>query len=129
VNHADSVYYYMVRIVDDKVELGPYEARFFSTRLFRDYWRAIPLGEIDGVEAEVINWITSIPYCECYTEGHVLDYEQFGTVYDRLNVIVDDRGMQVDGPGVTLLYSREAGFVRTSLASWWTQEGTGWDLL
>jgi hypothetical protein len=125
----DSVYHYMVRIVDDILEVGPYESRYYSTRLFMYYYGTLPMNQIEGVKAEIISWVTSIPYCECYREGHVLKYRQLGNYYDRLNLLIDDQPMQIDANGHTFLYSKKWGFVRTSTASWWTQQGIGWDLL
>ena len=61
--------------------------------------------------------------------GFVENFTLFGETYERLNVIVDDTAMQVDGPGQTFVYAEESGIVRSAGSSAWTGVGWGWDLL
>ncbi len=128
VLQAGEVFEWVGRMVDDTFERVPLDTPFIMSRLLPNAPDAFNMGMIEGVEAEIIGWVTSVPYCECYVEGHVLGYRQFGRHYNRLNLVVDDVDMQRDGPGQTYLYSREYGFVRASETSWWTQQGSGWDL-
>jgi hypothetical protein len=52
-----------------------------------------------------------------------------GGVFDRLNILEDNRPMQTDGSGSLRVYSGPHGLVRFAWYSWWTQSGFGWDLL
>jgi hypothetical protein len=88
----------------------------------------LPLASINDTVVTFVLWKSSFHYCECYNQGYTVNYNQLGRQYARLNVIVDDTPMQTDGSGITLLYSRTDGLVRSSGASWWTGEVIGWDL-
>ena len=97
--------------------------------LFPNFAIKLPLADITTEKVSIRGWKTSFPYCECYNEGYATDFELLGNWYERLNVIVDDRGMVLDGVGQTWIYSREAGVVRAYYTSGMVQTSCGWDLL
>jgi len=87
------------------------------------------LREIEGQEIQILGWKTSFPYTESNVELFAKNYNLLGNHYDRLNVFINNAIMATDGPGNTTIYSKEHGIVRTSVYSWWTGTGYGWDLL
>lgn len=124
----DATYYYFLYMKDEKLHIEiPASQR---SRIFRsnNAW-TLPLSAIEGPTVAIKGWKTDLPYCECYKEGFTENYTLFGQLYPRLNVVMDDTFMQVDGPGRTYLYSPHEGIVKFSEYSWWTQSGYGWDLI
>ena len=89
----------------------------------------LPLLKIEGTRADTLGWKTTLPYCECYQEGYLQNFQHISGEYLRLNIVIDDEAMRGDGPGITWIYSRAAGLVRTYVVNWWTQKCVGWDLL
>ncbi len=87
------------------------------------------LREFEDQEIQILGWKTSFPYTESNVELFTKNYELLGNYYDRLNVFINNAPMATDGPGITTIYSKEHGIVRTSVYSWWTSTGYGWDLL
>ena len=91
--------------------------------------QGLPLVNIVTPKVEILGWKTSLNYCECRQTGYTENYTLFGKTYPRLNVLVENSSMAVDGNGETYVYSKSNGIVRFSTYSWWTQSGVGWDLL
>lgn len=60
---------------------------------------------------------------------HAQDTEIRGEVYDYLQLAVNNGAFAFDGDGMTIVYSRELGLVRTFSVSAWTGMTYGWDLL
>ena len=128
----DSVYQYYIKIENDSLKFAPKTGLYLGSRLWRYWWsskKGLPLAKIESPETEIKGWITTLPYCECYHQGFAKDYKLFGKNYERLNVIVDDQAMALDGPGKNIVYAPEYGLVRFVTYSWWTSTGIGWDLL
>ncbi|MBL7774579.1 MAG: hypothetical protein JNK89_01170 [Saprospiraceae bacterium] len=127
----DSAYFYYLKVENDSLKILPDGTSSVQSRLF-DYTvsrAGLPLKNIASPEVTLTGWKTSFPYCECFRTAYAVDYTLFGLKYDRLNVVVDNTFMQVDGPGSTYVFARKYGLVRYSTYSWWTQSGYGWDLL
>ena len=120
---------YLVSIVDDQLRVSGIDQLYHLSHLFWNYQEALPLEDTQENEVDIRGWKTSLPFTELYRSGYVVDFQLFGKTYSRLNVVVDDTDMQVDGPGKTFLYSIEEGIVRSSSASAWTGHGWGWDRL
>ncbi len=124
-----AVYEYRLRVNGDALEvlLAVDHPR---SRLFQSWTnRALPLDDIEGQQTAIFGWRAALPYCECYEEAFVVDGQIRGATYGRLNVVVDNEAMQVDGPGATKLYSARHGLVRSTRYSWWTGGGVGLDLI
>lgn len=128
----DAVYEYYLRLDGDAIEVLPADGEF-RARLFPGWAgrtrSTFPLDDIVDRQTEIVGWRTALPYCECYAEAFILGGEIRGETYDRLNVVVDDEPMQVDGPGATKLYSARLGIVRSTTYDWWTASGVGLDLI
>jgi hypothetical protein len=124
---ADATAEYDVRIERSILHIKPASGEQRS-RLFP--WRdpALPL-EAGGATVELFGWKTTVPYREARTEAVVLDASLLEESYPRLEVVIDNEPMQVDGPGSTWVYAADAGLVRSSHYSWWTNEGIGFDLI
>ncbi len=125
----DTTYEYLIDVVGDDLRIIP-NGSFFQSRLFPS-WGApeLPLADITNQQAQLFGWKTTLGYCECASEAYVVDGGINGATYPRLNVVVRNEGMQVDGPGATYLYSGDFGLVRSIQYSWWTGEGIGYDLI
>lgn len=61
--------------------------------------------------------------------GSIVNHEQLGNTYARLNLSANYADMAFDGSGKYILYSKEEGIVRSTAVSAWTQDEWGWDLL
>lgn len=120
---------YLVRIANDQLQVFGIDQTYHNSNLFMSYREPLPLAPIQENKAEIRGWKTSLSNSESYRKGYIIDYRLFDRTYPRLNVIIDDTDMQVDGPGKTFLYAKEAGIVRSSSASAWTSQGWGWDHL
>src|SRR5262249_49328020 len=104
----DDVYEYYLRVVDGnlEVELLGDDPR---SRLFpMTSGRQLPIDDLAGDETTIVGWRAGFDYCECYREGFVANGEVRGAAYERLNIVMDDEPMQVDGDGATKLYSAGA---------------------
>lgn len=128
VPFPDSVTYYEMQLQGDSVLFSSNE-EFFTSRLLPFASRPFSLSVFQSNPTSFVGWKTELPYCECYREAFVEELSLFGYTYPDLNVIIDNLAMQVDGPGYTVVYSADAGWVRTYVVNWWTQTGQGWDLL
>ena len=124
----DSTFPYLLKADAGLLRVVPFEREWLETKLFPGT-DALALSPIPDPQIGINGWKTTAPYCECYHQGYAQNVEILGHNYPRLNVVVDDRFMQVDGPGTTYLYSAEDGMVRSTQVSWWTGTGQGWDLL
>ena len=124
----DVAYEYHLGVDEDGLVVRRDEAE--HSRLF-PHWvdRALPLGDIATPETDVFGWTTARPYCECYEEAYIASGKVRDTTYGRLNVVVDNEWMQVDGPGATMLYAARYGLVRSATYNWWTRRGVGFDLI
>ncbi|KAA3636807.1 MAG: hypothetical protein DWQ02_07620 [Bacteroidetes bacterium] len=126
----DSVYQYYLKAELDTIYFFDPDSQYGMTSLL--FWHMdgqLPLSNFTNQEADIIGWKTSISYCECDQTAYDPEYELFGTIYEDLNISIQNAIMAVDGPGTTFVYSNLHGMVRTSHYSWWTQTGFGWDLL
>ena len=87
----------------------------------------LPLAPV--IEPEMkIQGLRPVQHCGNACFGFVENHLQLGHRYQRLNVLLDDTAMSLDGPGMTALFSAQDGIVRVSTYSAWTGEGYGWDL-
>lgn len=120
---------YLVLIADDQLQVFGIDQTYHNSKLFMSYREPLPLNPIQENKVEIRGWKTSLHYSESYRKGYIIGYQQFDKTYPRLNIVVDDTDMQLDGPGQTFLYAAEVGIVRSSSASWWTGQGWGWDNL
>lgn len=80
-------------------------------------------------QTSVRGWKTTNEYIEHDKDLYIKDYELNGNQYEHLNVAINNNYMSTDGPGNTTFYSKEKGIVRTSIYSWWSSDGFGWDKL
>lgn len=126
-----NVYQYLMQVTNDSLYLAPYSETYVASHFwgYQIPYNGISLAPITETEVDIEGWKTSFDYCECYNEGYTQDWNLFGVLYGYLNVIVDDIPMQLDGEGETIVYGKEVGVVRITSAGWWTQSGSGWDLL
>ena len=127
----DSVYHYYLKVSGDTLRISPSNTNNVRSRLFgyQVTVQGIPLAEFAAPKLEIQGWITSLNYCECRRTGYTENYTLFGQTFPRLNILVENSAMAVDGNGETYVYSKAKGIVRFSTYSWWTQSGIGWDLL
>ena len=127
----DSVYYYYLNVVNDSLKVQPIGTNFVQSRIWTYMVEnnGLPLLPIQTQKVQIQGWKTDLSYCECYREGYTENYTLFGELYDRLNVVVDNTPMALDGAGSTYAFSGKHGAVRFSTYGWWTQSGYGWDLL
>lgn len=89
----------------------------------------LSLKDFNTSEVEFIGWKTTAPYIEGNDSFYITNYTLLGNFYEKLNIYINNGAMQVDGPGNTTVYSNIYGIVRTSIYSWWTGQGLGWDRL
>lgn len=127
----DSVYRYYIKVSGDSLHLqGTSGAYFYSRFFFYELKkRNLPLTDFTDQVINLSGWKTELGYCECRRTGYTEQYTLFGQNYERLNVLLDNSPMALDGNGETYAYSSVYGIVRASTYSWWTSEGIGWDLL
>ena len=125
ISNPDVVGKYFIWIENDSLFTEIVTENYYP-KLFRT---DLSLKQIEENEIEITGWKTSMSYCECGQTGYTKNYEQFGITYDHLDIHVYNIPMSYDGPGTTVVLHKEKGIVRSSFYSWWTQDGTGWDLL
>lgn len=90
---------------------------------------AFPLAAFESPETEIKGWRLAARFFESFQPFHLPTTEIRGTNFGASNAIVDNIPMQVDGNGMTYVYNRTHGFIRTITYSAWTGNGWGWDLL
>jgi hypothetical protein len=126
---------FYVNIKNDSLIIQPpHESEAFKyTILFGDisiyYTYKLPLSQITTNKIKIRGWKTSVPYCECDSEGYIENFKILNNKYSYVNAIVDDSPMGYDASGKTFIYSQQYGIVRTYDVSWWFKTGTGWDFL
>ena len=132
-NEQDSVYYYYLHIANDTLFATPDDGKsLVRSFMLHGPWLGSlkwPLSDIVSNNLDITGYKTNAPYCECYSEGFAENPVLLGTTYDRLNVVINDKQMALDGDGSTYLFGRKYGFVRVSSVGYWAQECVGWDLL
>jgi len=83
---------------------------------------ALDLSSFKQNEVSIEGW-QIIPFCH-------YNKEAYSENYDRLNVLVRNLWMQVDGGGITKIYNKTSGIVRYSnYGISWIHKLNGWDLL
>lgn len=127
----DSTYVYYLKVENDTLHIIPAGTKHVASRIFDYvlYNEGLPLALFSDQTINITGWKTDLGYCECRREGYDDQHQQFGVDYSMLNVLIENSPMALDGPGRTVVYSADAGLVRFSTYSWWTQSGYGWDLL
>jgi hypothetical protein len=136
---GDRIIEYWTYIAGDTLWIDASEGEHYSTFLFHhisfktwtssDYIMPVPLSEFTGIEADVVGWKTTLPYGESFREAFDPEFSLFDVDYEKVNILIDNIPMQVDGNGKTYVYNKAHGMIRTSTYSWWTSTGYGWDLL
>jgi hypothetical protein len=123
---------YVILIQNDTL-VAPYSMIEMRSFLFGDFpflgSLFFPLSNFKDHQVYILGWRTSHPKDGCYQEGYIENYQGLARTYKRLNVVIDNCAMMVDGPGYTWIYSRTAGMVRTYTVSAWFGNGWGWELL
>ncbi len=113
---------------NDSIFITNSDSKYISTLL--TFSRGpIPIHNISQQKAQIKGWKIDVPYQGSYHEYYIEDYVLKGFEYEHLNAIVDNMGMQVDGPGYTFVYNNQSGFVKTAIYSPWTGTGNGFDLI
>jgi hypothetical protein len=127
----DEVFVYHIQVVNDSLKIIPGPDPLLQSRIFGYSYnsKGLPLMDISSPLLEIKGWKTSLSYCECYQSGYFENTSILNQPYNRLNVIVNNSPMAVDGNGETFVFSAEHGIVRFATYSWWTQSGFGWDLI
>ncbi|HAD13658.1 MAG TPA: hypothetical protein DCF33_14630 [Saprospirales bacterium] len=130
-DEKDDVFQYFLKVSQDTLSILPVTGSFYKSRIFKSEYNGLklPLAPIDQPEAQILGWFTNLSYCACNTKGFVKNYTQFGRIFPKLNLVVNNWPMASDGPGATFLYGPSEGFVRFSYYSAWTGSGYGFDLL
>jgi len=92
----------------------------------------LPLNDFQNNQVRQYGWKTTISwaYYSLDTTGYILNYQQSGKTYPRMNILVRNKVMQVDGPGRARIYSKDSGLVRVTEYGGYksTTKGWGWDL-
>ena len=127
-HHPDSVFY-QVEIKGDSLHVRGIDQDFHSSSLFAFYPNPLPLQPIQENPASVRGWKTTRNGQDFFVHGYVSSFTLLGLYYRRLNLVIDDTPMAYDGPGVTLMYDRNNGVVRSFSVSAWTGAAGGWDYL
>lgn len=127
----DEVFVYHLQVVNDSLKIIPESGGLLQSRIFGYSYKSkgLSLADINSPLLKIKGWKTNLNYCECYQSGYFENTSILNQPYNRLNVIVDNSPMAVDGNGETFVFSTEHGIVRFATYSWWTQSGFGWDLI
>lgn len=122
---------YLVEIENDSLQISQVSdlsSKYALSNLFRSTEHKMPLQhqgstkfELDGAR------VTGLQHTGIET-GHIINHRQFERVYPQLNLYIDVTDTYVDGPGNYMVYSNNAGMVRTFSISSWTNHAQGWDL-
>jgi len=123
--YADIPDTFYLNVVDDTLKMNK-----SNSSIIFGWNNVFPLQDFTTNEGKDYGWKNSLSWLSD-TTGYVLNHKQFGNVYSRLNVIVKNKPMMVDGPGTTILYTKTAGLVRISQYGGFVaiNGGRGWDLL
>ena len=132
-------YRYFVEITDNQLLIRKADTEDYNTHLIYAFslgdWTGsgdtltLPLDTYTETETQIDGWKTTSGYSESYREYFAKNVTLLGHNFGTANVIVNNVPMQVDGNGMTYVYNRTYGFIRTFTYSWWTGEGVGWDLM
>jgi hypothetical protein len=127
---STGVYEYYLGVQDNTLRVLPTDGELRS-RLFPASRAApqLPLADVTDPVVAIFGWKTTLPNQGDYLEAAIRDGEILGATYPHLNVVIDNTAVPVDGPGTTWLYDATHGVVRSTHYSWWTQNGTGFDLM
>lgn len=130
-NDRDSIYHYYIRLENDTLRFMPLGSNYLASRIFENelVHSGLPLVAFNDQKVQINGWKTSLDYCECRRTAYAEDYTLFGKNYERLNILINNTAMALDGSGHTYMYSSSQGIARFSTYSWWTQNGYGWDLI
>lgn len=129
---ANKVNTYHIAVKDNQISATSLsEEQYGSSHIgyLNDENAALSFTPITENPMTIEGWKVIGPHNESYSEGYAENYSLFGIFYDRLNIVINNVPMQVDGPGTTTVYNKNSGIVRISTYSAWTGEAWGWDLL
>ena len=130
LSDPDTTYtYWMQSMGDSLFVLNPEGSSFLGSRIFLAGRQRFSLAPVAGPLTTFIGWQPNLPYHESRVTAYASNHAQFGRSFDRLNILQDNRDMQFDAPGYLFAYAGDHGLARWARYSWWTLEGTGWDLL
>lgn len=130
--NPDSVYYYYLTISNNRLKATAVNGPYFSSRILPkqpDAWDGLPLNDISTKIIGLGGWTTDLDYCQCLTDGYAENYTLFGKTYPKLNLLINNIGLNTETNGETYLYSKTNGIVRYSNYYYGTQKGVGWDLI
>lgn len=127
--NADTTYVNYWKIEHDTLFMHATDGSPWIWSHFANGGFILPLTAFTAPIVEIQGWKTTHSYTESYWTGVDPAYSLFGNLYANLNVLTDNRPMATDGPGALYVYSRQNGVVKTATYSWWTSQGSGWDLL
>lgn len=131
VAFADSTWYYYIYVEDQALKIKQ-RGNYYRTRLFfleDNSERGLSLLRIASPATTLNGWKTMLPFDKNYQAAMTTDYEQFGTKYAHLNIIIDNRLMTENLPGNTHIFSLEEGLIRSMEYSDFDGRGYGWDAL
>ncbi len=119
---------YHVAIRNDELYISALSGNYYESNLFLIRHQPLLLGPIQENRMELAGVKVVLEAQDLQETGYLLHHEQFKTIYPHLNLIKDWSATAVDGPGYTMVYSPDAGIVRTFTTSAWTGTSVGWDL-
>jgi hypothetical protein len=89
----------------------------------------LPLETFTDKETSIVGWKTTTTYSELFGEYYANNVTIRNFNFGTANVIINNLPMQVDGNGMTYVYNRDYGLIRSFTYSAWTGGGSGWDLI
>lgn len=131
VAFADATIVYYLQAEGGELALVSKDERLM-TRLFQlssSSDATFGLQDMDMMQINISGWTTSQPLYDGVLEGFTKNYRQLNLEFDNLNVLIDNRDVQLGGPGNTHVYSEKYGLVRATSYNASTGKGFGWDLL
>lgn len=131
VPDPDAIYEHHLQVADDSVfVIKPQGMSWYEgSRIFVARTQRFALAPVASPQTTFIGWQPDLPYHEDIRTAFVGGHQQLGGAFDGLNILQDNRAMATDGPGYLFAYAANHGLVRWAYYSWWTQAGSGWDLL
>lgn len=127
--HPDDPNYYYLKIVNDSLHYSPTDpSTYFESELLGSGLRILPLSTFTNQEATIVGWTTTLSIYPGMTTAFTPSFELFGYIYEDLNIFIDNRYLHWDANGVTFVYSRTHGFIRTTHV-FYESGAAGWDLL